>query len=76
MTGTFIAPSAMLKQSEYFVPKQNTDAEIDTFILNRMDGENMQGDIADELLEKFPAKFTDFEDALTRVSQLSQRYTD
>ncbi|MGI9056301.1 MAG: 50S ribosomal protein L11 methyltransferase [Pyrinomonadaceae bacterium] len=76
MTGNFIAPSAMLKQSEYFVPKQNTDAEIDSFILNRMDGENMQGDIADELLEKFPAKFSDFEEALNRVSQLSQRYTD
>lgn len=76
MTGNFIAPNAMLKQSEYFVPKQNTDAEIDSFILNKMDGENMQGDIADELLEKFPAKFSDFEEALNRVSQLSQRYTE
>lgn len=76
MTGTFIAPGAILKQSEYFVPKQNADAEIDAFILNRMDGENMQGDIADLLLEKFPGKIPDFETALNRVSQLSQRYTD
>lgn len=76
MTGSFIAPSAMLKQSEYFIPKQNEDAEIDSFILNRMDGENMQGDIADELLEEFPEKFITFEDALNRVSQLSLRYTE
>ena len=76
MSGTFIAPQDLLKQSEYFIPKHNTDAEIDSFILNRMDGENMQGDIADELLEKFPAKFTDFDEALNRVSQLSQRYTN
>lgn len=76
MTGAFIAPQAILKQSEYFVPKQTADAEIDSFILNQMDGENMQGDIADALLEKFPAKFPNFEEALERVSQLSQRYTE
>ncbi|MEO6588016.1 MAG: class I SAM-dependent methyltransferase [Pyrinomonadaceae bacterium] len=76
MTGAFIAPKVLLKQSEYFVPKPNSDAEIDGFILGKMDGENMQGDIADGLLEKFPAKFADFEQALQRVSQLSQKYTD
>ena len=75
MNGSFIAPQDLLKQSEYFIPKLNTDAEIDSLILSKMDGENMQGDIADELLEKFPAKFADFEEALNRVSQLSQRYT-
>ena len=68
MTGSFIAPQAILKQSEYFIPKQNSDAEIDSLILNKMDGENM--------LETFPAKFTTFEEALERVSQLSQRYTE
>lgn len=76
MTGSFIAPQTILKQSEYFVPKHNSDGEIDSFILNKMDGENMQGDIADELLEKFPAKFKTFEEALDRVSQISQRYTE
>lgn len=76
MTGAFIAPQAILKQSEFFIPKQNSDGEIDAFILSRMDGENMQGDIADELLENFSAKFTTFEDALTRVTHVSQKYTD
>lgn len=76
MSGSFIAPQTILKQSEYFVPKQNADGEIDAFILGKMDGENMQGDIADELLEKFPARFAVFEDALERVSQLSQKYTE
>lgn len=76
MTGSFIAPQAILKQSEYFIPKHNSDGEIDSFILSKMNGENMQGDIADELLEKFPAKFPTFEEALDRVSQISQRYTE
>ncbi len=76
MTGSFIAPKALLKQSEYFIPKHNSDAEIDLLILSKMDGENMQGDIADELLEKFPARFSDFEEALNRVSQISQKYSN
>lgn len=76
MTGAFIAPQMILKQSEFFVPKPNKEAEIDSFVLSKMDGENMQGDIADELLEKFPAKFSDFEEALLRVSKISQKYTD
>jgi hypothetical protein len=48
---------------------------IDSFILNKMDGENLQGDIADELLNQFPDKFDNFENALNRVSQLSLRYS-
>ena len=75
MTGSFISPKALLKQSEYFIPIHNADVEIDLLILSKMDGENMQGDIADELLEKFPAKFADFEEALNRVSQVSIKYT-
>lgn len=75
MTGSFISPKALLKQSEYFIPRQNTDAEIDSCILTLMDGENMQGDIADALLEKFPAKFSNFEEALDHVFQLSQKYS-
>ena len=75
--GVFIAPGAALKQSEYFYSrKPNEDARIDSFILNKMDGENLQGDIADELLKEFSGKFEDFEKALERVSQISQRYSE
>lgn len=75
LTGLFLTSGALLKQSEYFVPRLNEDAEIDSFILKQMDGENLQGDIADELLKQFPGKFDSFENALYRVSQISQRYS-
>jgi type I protein arginine methyltransferase len=75
LTGLFLSPGAVLKQSEFFTPLPNEDALIDSFILNKMDGENLQGDIADELLNQFPDKFDNFENALNRVSQLSLRYS-
>ena len=75
LASMFIEPEVVLKQSEYFVPNLNENAEIDMFILNSVDGEAMHGDIADAILEKFPKKFKKFEDALAYVAGLSQRYS-
>jgi len=72
----FIAPKSILKQSEYFVPTPNTEAKIDTFILNKLDGETMNGDIAEELQTNFPEKFKTFEEALERVSRFAQQYSE
>jgi protein arginine N-methyltransferase 1 len=76
LAALFISPKDMLKQSEYFAPKQNTDAKIDSFILNKIDGETLAGDIADELLATFPEKFKTFEEALARVSRLLPYYSE
>jgi protein arginine N-methyltransferase 1 len=75
LRGMFIVPKLLLKQSEYFAATQNADAKIDAFILNQMDGEMLNGDIADELQTNFPENFKTFEDALERVSQLVLRYS-
>jgi len=75
LASMFIEPEVLLKRSEYFVPNRNETAEIDTFILGQMDGEAMQGDIADALVEKFPKKFKKFENALEYAANISQRYS-
>lgn len=75
MNGLIVSPTILLKRSEYFQPKRSTDAEIDLFILNKMDGEELLGDIADEVLVKFSEKFASFEDAINRVGDLAQRYS-
>jgi len=75
LASMFIEPAVLLKQSEYFVPNRNETAEIDIFILDQMDGEAMQGDIADALVEKFPKKFKKFENALEYTANISQRYS-
>lgn len=76
LASMFIEPDVVLKQSEYFVPKRNENAQIDMLIFNSMDGEAMHGDIADTLVEKFPEKFKTFEDALEYTASFSLRYSD
>ena len=75
LTGTFLPPDVILKQSEYYLPKPNETAEITKLFLNSMDGEMLLGDIADLLLENFPKKFKSFEEAMFHVSELSRQYS-
>ncbi len=75
LQGSVISPSSLLKRSEYFVPKPTQQAEIDLFILNQINGEELLGDIADNLLVKFPEKFANFEEAMNRAGDLAQRYS-
>lgn len=71
----YLDPKTSLKKSEYFVPEPNETAEIDLFTLTQMNGESMQGDIADALIEKFPDKFKTFEEALEYAFVISQKYS-
>ena len=75
LASMYIEPDVVLKQSEYFVPNRNENAEVDLLILNSMDGEAMHGDIADALVEKYPDRFKKFEDALEYTAAFSQRYS-
>jgi len=71
-----VDPAAALARSEYFVPELGKEGEIDSFVLARMDCQNLSGDIADLLKEEFPESFPSFDDALERVYQLSRRYSE
>lgn len=73
--GTYTTPVGIQKQSEYFLPLPNEDAEINLLFLQSMDGEMLLGDIADLMLEKFPEKFKTFEEAFSSASMLSLRYS-
>lgn len=74
--GTYVQPSEILKQSEYFVPIPTDDRNIDLFVLNSFDSETPLGDIAEALIELFPDRFRNETDAFRRVVELVQRYTD
>lgn len=75
MAAMYVDPKELLKRSEFYVPRPNEEAEIDRFVLGSMDGEMVQGDIADELLERFPDRFSSFDAALDHVFELSIRYS-
>jgi protein arginine N-methyltransferase 1 len=57
------------------VPTLAEDGEIDRIILACMDGRQTLGDIARRVADRFPARFPDWPHALTRVGELSQRYS-
>jgi hypothetical protein len=56
------------------VPKLNQEGEVDEFILSRIDGSTALGEIARSVLDRFPARFDDWRDALGRVTKLSEEY--
>lgn len=57
------------------VPALDEYGQIDRFILSRIDGRSSISAIAREVLERFPDSFDAWEDALTEVGELSERYS-
>jgi hypothetical protein len=57
------------------VPKITDEGEIDLFILSLMDDETPQRVIASKVTERFNSRFTRWQDALSRVGELSQKYS-
>lgn len=53
----------------------NDDGEVDHFILGQMDGALSLQDIASRTLTRFPGQFTDGRGALSRVTDVSIRYS-
>jgi protein arginine N-methyltransferase 1 len=65
----------LLKQSTTHVPALNDEGRIDRLILQMMDEENSLEDIARHLESRFPGRFAGWREALTRVGELSSRYS-
>jgi protein arginine N-methyltransferase 1 len=72
----FLVSSAQLsKKAAHYVPTLSEDGEIDRFILHMMDGSKALGEIADALIQRFPNRFAQWNDALARSGKLSQKYS-
>lgn len=72
---TPLSPLQLRKSSSAYLPSLNEDGEIDRLILKLMGEGIMLGDIASQVQEKFPTCFANWQDALTRVGNLAQRYS-
>jgi protein arginine N-methyltransferase 1 len=73
--GVPLSPTRLRKRADSHVPTLNEDGQIDQFILALMDGETSLGQMASRVLERFPTRFAKWHDALTRVGDLSQKYS-
>ena len=63
------------KRASDYVAALTEDGEIDGFILNQIDGRKSLEDIARQVFERYPSRFVSWVDSLTRVGELSRRYS-
>lgn len=64
------------KQRADYVPTLSINAKIDHFILTQMTYQHTVGEIAQAVVKAFPQQFHNWQAALTRVGELSQKYSD
>jgi protein arginine N-methyltransferase 1 len=72
---TAYSPAQLRKQADNFIPSMNEDGVLDQFILGLINGERNQREIAQKAMEQFPKRFARWQDALTHVAKLSNKYS-
>ena len=73
--GVPLAAAQLSRRTADHVPVLGTDGEIDLFVLGRMQESMPLGDIARELLVRFPSAVRDWNAALGRTGEVSGKYS-
>jgi protein arginine N-methyltransferase 1 len=73
--GGCFARDRLRKLAAAYCPELNEEGQIDRFILAHMDGVTSAGDVSRKLREQFPRRFPTWQDALTRVGDLAEKYS-
>ena len=68
-------PAAVHKRSGRHVPKRNEDAEVDLMVLQGMDGDTSQMELAQRLAAAFPKRFPTWRHGLGYIGQKSLKYS-
>jgi type I protein arginine methyltransferase len=72
--GVPLSPQTLRKYSDSYTPVLNEAGKIDEIVLNLMSEAKSLGDIARQLTQKFPQRFSTWRAALSYASEFSQRY--
>jgi protein arginine N-methyltransferase 1 len=72
--GLPLSADSLRRRAATYVPVLGPDAEMDRHVLEAMMGGRSIGEIAREVLTRFPGRFSRFEAALDHVGDLSVRY--
>jgi protein arginine N-methyltransferase 1 len=73
--GAQLSPERLRKRAQGFVPEPNEDCRIDSFGLELMNKRISLEEIAKSLLAKFPVRFNNWNAALAKAADLSERYS-
>ena len=71
-----VSPAKLRLQAASHIPRLKEEGEIERFILQRMSEEVALGDIARELSRLYPTRYGKWQDALSRVGDISARFCD
>jgi type I protein arginine methyltransferase len=74
--GAPLSLDQLRKRESSYVPALDKEGQIDRLILSLMTGEHSLGDIARRVANDFPDRFKSWQDALTRVGELSLKYSN
>jgi protein arginine N-methyltransferase 1 len=73
--GKVLSSDQLRKQSNHHVPVLTEDGQVDQLALALMDGENSLEEIARRVATRFSQRFAKWQDAMTQVGELVQRYS-
>ncbi len=73
--GAPLSPARLRKRASNYAPALDEEGEIDRFILSEMDGQTSLDEIARRISDRFPARFKTSHDALSRIGDLSLKYS-
>jgi protein arginine N-methyltransferase 1 len=74
--GAPLSPLQLRKRESGYVPVLDKEGQIDRLVLSLMTGEHTLGEIARRVANEYPDRFKSWEDALTRVGELSLKYSN
>lgn len=73
--GSPLVREQVARRAENYVAELSEDGLIERTVLDLIDGKRTLAEISKRLLERFPARFSNLQEALTRVGELSMRYS-
>jgi type I protein arginine methyltransferase len=74
--GIPLSLTQLCKKTHNYIPTLNQEGKIDKLILELMSEGEALGDIARQVVAQFPGCFVNEQEALTRVGELSQKYSE
>jgi type I protein arginine methyltransferase len=74
--GAPLSVSQLRKRAGGHVPSPGEEGAVVRFVLSQIDGKNSNEQIAAALLESFPRRFRDYDDAFDRVVEVSEKFSE
>ena len=74
--GTPTPLAQLVKRAYTYIPRLNDDGEIDSFLMTQMDGVTSLEELAEQIMERYPNRFAIANDALSRVADVVERYSE